>query len=117
MWFLSQRAYRPVQNKDRCSAVAVIRVSALVGRLRVAFLTFAGRRSRMTGLTASGCVLATVSGLSMFSLADGRDRLVSRSLNAKFRLVTSTERCVRVRKLRCYRTPSRCITNVSVREP
>jgi hypothetical protein len=43
----------------RLSAIAVTRLSALVRRLWVAFLSFASRRTRMTGLTASGCVLAT----------------------------------------------------------
>jgi hypothetical protein len=53
----------------------------------------------------------------MFSLADDRDRLVPRSLNAKFQLATPAERSVRGRKLLRYRTPSRCNVNVSVREP
>lgn len=47
------------------SAIAVIRVSALVRRLRIAFLPFACRRMRMTGLTTSGCVLATRSGRTL----------------------------------------------------
>jgi hypothetical protein len=41
------------------SAFAVIRVSVLVRRLRVAFLTFADRRTRMTGLTEAEFVLST----------------------------------------------------------
>lgn len=56
---------RPVRLKNCltayacCSAIAVIRVSALVRRLWIAYLPFACRRMRMTGLTTSGCVLAT----------------------------------------------------------
>ena len=41
------------------SALAVIRVSVLVWRLRITFLSFACRRMRMTGFTAGRCVLAS----------------------------------------------------------
>jgi hypothetical protein len=63
--FRGATAVRLGTRHGKSSAITVIRVSALVRRLRVAFLTFTGRRSRMTGLTETGCVL---------SMYDGRRR-------------------------------------------
>ena len=41
------------------SVITVIRVAGVVKRLRAAFLTFVGRRSRMTGLTKAKFALST----------------------------------------------------------
>ncbi len=66
--------------KGKLSAFTVIRVSALVRRLAVALLTFAGRRSRITGLPDGECVLSPRFRLSTRLRANGFRR-VSRYLS------------------------------------
>jgi len=68
----------------RSPAGAVIQASTLVRRLWLAFLTFAGPRSRMTGFTAAEFILSTLSGRSNFPKSVSRHNMSQSSRKATF---------------------------------